>query len=242
MRAHATFSNTAGFFVVVTLLACNSGVPSSLTGAGGRGPSSGAGGVVVTATGSGGAGGGGGVAAMPSQHRATASVCSEALVEAGVPAEVYDGGPRGPTGPDGGPIACTSDSDCPACPNGQRDRCGSNGDVVSTLECVCDECNSDQDCGSTGVCSCGQTRGFAGATLGNVCVPSNCRVDADCGPGGFCSPTVSSSCGSFYGVQGYYCHTAADQCRNDTDCSSGAYCAFSPTTGFWICATGRCAG
>jgi hypothetical protein len=158
MRAYGTLSDAAGFFVVVALVGCSSALPGSLSGSGGTGASSGAGGLAVTGTGGGPVGGGGsagsgtgGLSATPAQHRASASVCSGALAEAGVPTEVYDGGPRGPTAPDAGPITCTSDSDCPACSNGQRDRCGTNGEVVSTSECVCDECNSDQDCGPTAV-------------------------------------------------------------------------------------------
>jgi hypothetical protein len=78
-------------------------------------------------------------------------------------------------------------------------------------------------------------------------VPGNCRVDADCGPGGYCSPTVDSGCGSFYGVQGYYCHTPADECVNDRDCPGygtpeAPYCAYSTTVGHWVCGTGHCAG
>jgi hypothetical protein len=98
------------------------------------------------------------------------------------------------------------------------------------------------------VCSCaGATKGYAGASPGNVCVPSDCRVDADCGPGGYCSPTVSSSCGAFYGVQGYYCHRPGDACVNDSDCAAGTtgpapYCAYDTSVGRWVCGTGACAG
>jgi Cys-rich repeat protein len=114
--------------------------------------------------------------------------------------------------------------------------------------CSSDQCLSDTDCPNGGVCSCqGGTRGFAGVSPGNLCVPANCRVDADCGAGGFCSPTVDASCGSFYGIVGYYCHTSWDTCHNDADCggdgSLGApYCAYDPQVGHWACGNGHCAG
>lgn len=55
---------------------------------------------------------------------------------------------------------------------------------------------------------------------------------------------MSAGCGSFYGVQGYYCHTPADSCINDSDCdpSTGGYCAFAPEIGYWACNHGECAG
>jgi hypothetical protein len=100
----------------------------------------------------------------------------------------------------------------------------------------------------TWVCSCeGQTFGYAHQSQGNTCISSNCHTDADCGAGFFCSPTVDASCGSFYGVQGFYCHTCQDTCVNDSDCAAGAgspagYCAFDPSVGHWACGYGACAG
>lgn len=108
-----------------------------------------------------------------------------------------------------------------------------------------DNCMQDSDCASGGVCSCaGNTFAPQLHPSANTCVASNCRVDSDCGPGGYCSPTVSAGCGSFYGVQGYDCHTPADSCINDADCTpaSGGYCAFAPEVGHWACYTGECAG
>jgi hypothetical protein len=94
----------------------------------------------------------------------------------------------------------------------------------------------------------GQTRGYAGASPGNVCVPANCRVDADCGAGGSCSPTASTS-GPFYGIVGYYCHTCSDACTNDDDCADagvscfgGPYCVRDPAVGHWVCGTSCSAG
>jgi hypothetical protein len=110
-----------------------------------------------------------------------------------------------------------------------------------------DQCITDSDCTDGGICSCkGASRGWGGASNGNVCIPGNCRVDSDCGPGGACSPTVDPGCGSFYGVEGYYCHTCADQCLNDADCTSDSgpngYCAYDPSVGYWACGYGFCAG
>jgi hypothetical protein len=48
-------------------------------------------------------------------------------------------------------------------------------------------------------------------------------VDSDCASG-YCSPSVGSL-GTFYGIQGYYCHTPKDTCSNDSDCGGGGYCA-----------------
>jgi hypothetical protein len=116
--------------------------------------------------------------------------------------------------------------------------------------CGPDQCNVDDDCGTNGVCSCiGSTYGYAHVSAGNVCVAADCRVDADCGPGGWCSPTVSSECGSFYGVQGYYCHRPGDACVNDGDCPAAAgspsitpYCAYDTSVGRWACGNSLCAG
>ena len=101
-----------------------------------------------------------------------------------------------------------------------------------------DECLTDADCGTTNVCSCaGNTFEYAHATR-NICVPANCRVDTDCGAF-MCSPTNSDG-GPFYGVQGYFCHTAADECGRDSDCAKTmngqqGYCMFDHTVSHWIC-------
>jgi hypothetical protein len=109
-----------------------------------------------------------------------------------------------------------------------------------------DDCMKDADCPNNGVCSCaGNTFGFAKSTK-NSCVPANCHVDGDCGAAGFCSPTTSPDCGSFYGVQGYYCHTPADSCTNDGDCpkqgQTSGHCSYAPEVGHWACYYGWCAG
>lgn len=174
----------------------------------------------------------------PLNHRAQSMACDSA--DSGIVASdaaVSQDSGLNPTGPDGGLLSCLADSDCPACASGQLDRC-----VTWESVCTCDLCNTDENCGATGVCSCnGQSRGYSGRSIGNVCVPSNCRVDTDCGPAGFCSPTVDFTCGGFYGLAGYYCHTANDQCTNDSDCTQGD-CRYSPQIGYWLCGTGFCAG
>jgi hypothetical protein len=108
-----------------------------------------------------------------------------------------------------------------------------------------DECLADADCAGSGVCSCaGNTFEYAHATR-NLCVPANCRTDAECGPE-VCSPSFGDA-GPFYGVQGYYCHTASDTCGNDSDCGTDnlgrqGYCMFAATAGHWTCAFNFAAG
>jgi hypothetical protein len=179
---------------------------------------------------SGTAGVGGARSTYPTSHRVLPMACSGVVTDAAITP-----GDAGLS--DAGTPSCTQDTDCVSCANGQLGRCEG---PFST--CVCDQCMVDGDCGATGVCACnGQTFGWSHTLRGNVCVPSNCRVDGDCGLGGFCSPTTDLSCGAFYGVTGYYCHTVNDQCINDTDCAAGT-CRYSPQVGYWVCATGACAG
>jgi hypothetical protein len=106
-----------------------------------------------------------------------------------------------------------------------------------------DECTVDTDCSGGGVCSCaGNTFEYAHETR-NLCVPANCRTDADCGAY-MCSPSDSSG-GPFYGVQGYYCHTAHDTCTVDSECVQNGqqgYCMFAPEVGYWSCAYSFAAG
>ncbi|HXX70159.1 MAG TPA: hypothetical protein VEK07_23470 [Polyangiaceae bacterium] len=162
---------------------------------------------------------------VPQTHVAQPFSCSMA---AGYPADAT-------------PMSCESTSDCP-------EAGGIESEVASNClhgQCSPSACLDSDDCASGGVCSCqGSTRGYAGSSPGNVCVPANCRSDADCGPNGYCSPTVSATCGAFYGVQGYYCHHCGDACVNDSDCSDSgsSYCAYDPTVGQWACESGFCAG
>ena len=86
------------------------------------------------------------------------------------------------------------------------------------------------------MCAC---QGTPYSTRANVCRPGNCRVDADCGPSGSCSPSQSTSgCGG--DLDGYFCHTAADECIDDADCvtESGMpqFCAHDKPSGHWKCA------
>lgn len=209
------------------------------TGTGGSGATAGTSGVAgypgdEGVAGSGGAAGTGGSSpsTTATDHRVAPVACSGVVTDAAI----TPGDAGGPSDA-GSALSCTQDSDCVGCANGQLGRCEG---PFST--CVCDQCMVDGDCGATGVCACdGQTFGWPHTRRGNVCIPSNCRVDADCGPSGFCSPTTDLGCGAFYGVAGYYCHTVNDQCTNDTDCAAGT-CRYSPQVGYWVCATGGCAG
>jgi hypothetical protein len=104
--------------------------------------------------------------------------------------------------------------------------------------CNLDKCTSDSQCGGLDVCACrGDQRGGGVERGFRVCLPSNCRVDADCGPAGYCSPSLSS-CGSSYGLSGYFCHTHDDECTNDNQCvkdSVEGYCAYDRTLSHWAC-------
>ena len=99
---------------------------STLSTGGVGGITTSTGGVGGTTTSTGGVGGVAGaaghpVSAVPSQHRPTATVCSDA----GAPLSGYDGGLRGPTSDASitGQIRCTTANTCPACSNGLPDRC-----------------------------------------------------------------------------------------------------------------------
>lgn len=160
-------------------------------------------------------------ARVPAQHRPQAVACSQSVAP--------------------GSRACTADTDCSCGFSLAPARCII--DATGNGSCTCDQCLTDDECGGGSVCSCqGATFGWAHQSWGNVCVSSNCNIDDDCGPGSYCSPTVSSTCGSFFGVQGYYCHSSADVCIDDSDCPAPGYCAFAPESGQWVCGSGFCAG
>jgi hypothetical protein len=142
------------------------------------------------------------VGEVPAQHRPAAVACASSSA---------------------GGVACNDDAEC----NGNTPGLTPNHCLHGT--CGPDDCTTDADCPTGGVCSCdGATRTYSGASA-NACVAGDCRVDADCGPGGYCSPTVSSSCGGFYGTSG-------------TGPGGVPYCAYDPSVGRWACETGFCAG
>jgi hypothetical protein len=166
---------------------------------------------------------------VPLVHRATAPTCPSDRPAAGCSLQ--------------GPIAqCHADADCTAGTNG---RC--SGNVHDGCNCTYDTCFSDADCPSGTLCAC---RNVAHADQGaNVCLRSNCRTDADCGPGGYCSPSFDAGCGAYFGVTGWWCHTAADTCTKDSDCAAqdlgqgdGNFCGFFPQVGHWQCAVTSCVG
>jgi hypothetical protein len=143
-------------------------------------------------------------------------------------------------------MACKTDADCTT---GMPAISGKCVTTAGGMTCNFDACLQDSDCSpSTSVCSCeGQTFGWAHTSFGNTCIPANCHADGDCGTGLYCSPTVDASCGGFYGVVGFYCHTCQDTCSNDSDCPAvgntpAGYCAFDPSVGHWACGYGFCAG
>jgi hypothetical protein len=167
----------------------------------------------------------------PMQHRATETACA-------------------PSAPVNGPYPpCMTDADCQ-----MGDGFGSllMGKCIMTSDggttCDFNACATDADCPDpTNVCSCQGLSGGEGR-FGSLCITANCHTDADCGPMGYCSPSVDFGCGSFFGTQGYYCHTCADTCVEDTDCppdpmqGPDPHCAYDPTVGHWACGYGLCAG
>jgi hypothetical protein len=137
-----------------------------------------------------------------------------------------------------GGSACKTDADCIAAQNG---RCNGGG----TVTCVCtyDQCDSDSDCSAGQDCACRITlRGTPDGAGPNRCVSANCRSDADCGASGFCSASrTSGACESY--VDGYYCHTPADECGVDADCIPDRIgypvCAYRQDLGHWACLLGE---
>jgi hypothetical protein len=158
---------------------------------------------------------------VPKQHRPSASTCAPSTGTGGG----ICGGGGGPPG------SCKSDADCTAGTNGHCDISGGGA-----LICMCfyDTCANDSDCTTGGPCAC---QGTPYQAQSNNCAPGNCKVDADCGAGGFCSPSEGTT-GCSGGLDGYFCHTAADECIDDTDCptSSGPkVCNYDKTKAHWVC-------
>ena len=79
--------STFGIIASLMIFGCTGNLPNGSTGTGGA---------VLSG--------------VPTVHRATATVCSGELADAGVPTSVYDGGSTGPTGSRPRPPACTTSS------------------------------------------------------------------------------------------------------------------------------------
>lgn len=161
----------------------------------------------------------------PEQHRAEATDCD---------AERPAGDVEGSDYPVEG--ECMTDADCV---DGDRGRCEN---FRGLAECTYDECVSDSECATGGPCGC-EMSFWSDA---NACLQGNCQVDGDCGDGGYCSPTLSS-CGSYSGVVGYWCHTPEDECVNDSECTDTAmggpgYCMYSSEVTHWVCSYSQCVG
>jgi len=154
------------------------------------------------------------------------------------PAEIVCDSERifGPLPPDGSTAACTKHEDCTEGANG---RCAATGRLG--YQCTYDLCFNDSECGEDSVCVCG----LPTAESVNHCVTGGCTIDADCGTNGYCSPSFGT-CGNYFGVIGYFCHTPEDECVDDVDCGDGSfgapYCAYDPTLGHWACSSLQCAG
>jgi len=211
----------------------NSAGSGAVSGAGASAGTS-AGGATGTAGSVAVAGAGGAVARAPAKHRASAASCdhTRATVEPNVPPDV-----------DGSIAMCRSDADCNSSENG---RCVGNGHAG--WRCTYDKCFSDLDCAtiddSPALCEC---EGEGVVSEGNTCLKVECRLDSDCGSGNYCSPSFGS-CGRYSGIEGYFCHSKADECVDDADCNPDGsangvgYCAFMPTVGHWQCSTAQCVG
>ncbi|MFO0578484.1 MAG: hypothetical protein U1A78_31145 [Polyangia bacterium] len=164
----------------------------------------------------------------PLNHRAAAGTCPMDR-------------PPGTTMGGGGASQCTSDADCKDATKGQNGRC-----VFSRLGTICtyDTCFDDSPCGGK-VCECRAAATMASTSTNHCLAEGNCRTDGDCGPGGYCSPSFGS-CGAYFGVIAYYCHTSKDDCIDDADCTTDGglpgYCAYNPATSTWQCSTSLCAG
>jgi hypothetical protein len=186
---------------------------------------------------------------VPQKHRATQESCDEMRD----PVRPSPDGQASPPADGGGLLTCADetsgtccyDEDCVA---GARGRCVEVHREGNS--CSYDLCAQDSDCTTGGPCACGNSTGDAGAlsndTLGDICLGGNCQVDSDCDGGEFCSPSFGS-CGNYYGVVAYYCHTPEDECTNDDECvddtqPGAGFCMYSPDVSHWLCQYTQCVG
>ncbi len=142
-------------------------------------------------------------------HRAAVRTCPSKLPRAGTCSSVLDGGA----------LACSTDTDCKAQPNGMCGRDPNGGGPVPFCQCIYG-CTSDADCGSGKNCLCGDPVG--------VCVEASCTSDADCGAGLLC--TMSAPLGTCPSAPPFACQTPQDTCGGNRDCSAsggGAACGYS---------------
>ena len=78
------------------------------------------------------------------------------------------------------------------------------------------------------------------ACIDGSCRPKACQNDGDCGANGYCSPSAG-----ICGVNGFYCHTAADTCVDPTlDCGSSCMqsCTYFPDQQRFACSSFVCGG
>jgi hypothetical protein len=159
---------------------------------------------------------------IPPVHRSAAQACGATPASANVGSASYDVTGR----------ACTSDNQCTAAS-------GFPGHCLHGA-CTIDECLTDDDCADGGVCVCSSPLPDSARVNLNTCVRGNCRVDGDCGANGYCSPSAG-----ICGVNGFYCHTAADTCVDPTlDCGSSCMqdCTYFPDKQRFACSSIVCGG
>jgi hypothetical protein len=133
-----------------------------------------------------------------------------------------------PLATDAGAVSCSSLSDC------QPDGSITYYTACLSGACSVDQCLTDSDCGPGMICACPDQLGGGNiAHLGNVCLMTQCQVDSDCGPDQACSPSTADRCGA---LQGFFCHSNADECLTNVDCcGSTPICGYQPTLGHWAC-------
>ena len=142
----------------------------------------------------------------------------------GFPGEFADGAP-----------SCTDVADCADA--------GAVFAIAACLrgQCSIDECYADSDCPSGSLCACASEFGGGSRVPSNMCMATQCRLDSDCGQGEVCSPSYGGGCAT---LQGFYCHTSADECLTNSDCcESTPTCGYEPSLGHWACQQATiCAG
>lgn len=123
------------------------------------------------------------------------------------------------------PNLCRSDEDCP-----DGSSCRSNGFCYGPIAC-----DADSECGSGSACACAgmfsTDYGYSGVIGYNQCVQGDCRADSDCA-GYACGVSSTQPCGK---VDGFFCHSNADDCLRSADCGTDLTCGYNKVTHRWVC-------
>jgi hypothetical protein len=123
------------------------------------------------------------------------------------------------------PNLCRSDMDCPF-----GSSCRSNGFCYGPIEC-----DADSDCDTGSACACAgmfwTESGYSGVIGYNQCVAGECHSDADCA-GYPCGVSSTQPCGD---IDGFFCHSSADECLRSADCGAGLTCGYEQVSRRWAC-------